>query len=512
MEDNIQNIVVTEHRVYRFFPFVYSDNKSLGRSAVRSMQQFVQDLLAMETSGVVDELGFLLSDAASVSQTEAFWGQVKMDEAIVDLHPAYQQIVGRGNNANGLNLCQTLQVDNKNLLEKTRNPNKDRWFLLPIKGKNYSAKIFRPSIHIFLSGVAILLIPMEYGLDEAGAGKDNKKMLDVNEIMDANYELTHIKKTKENSDPLPGARCVMTTNTLVGIAATLIPGEYRDRLRGGRGFVYSAIQTSCQPEPYKAIEIVHRLAFRQNESYHSTEDRVGLNKLRVFDYLTHAAAHEGGAVLIEERNNQFLKTFIKNKVNNTYLPLLISSFHSQFWLLQQVENLSQVPVTSSSREERVKIECLSERLLDYRRYFQYPIPSNLSTHNDYHNLWQEALEINRLYDFLLTTAQESAESLRLRQLRAVTYVSSGVAGLITTQQLLGVIRDRELDNNYLWMRRLMIDLDDAKENEKTFAEVRADINKTVATAQAWEDYMFFGSLVGLSLGFAFAYLLRLRNG
>ena len=199
--------------------------------------------------------------------------------------------------------------------------------------------------------------------------------------------------------------------------------------------------------------------------------------------------------------------------------------HSHYWLLNRTDILSKIHPLHEHEADTQNLNQLNRALLNFRRYYHHLFPSHLTTHNSFHTLWQSVFEVERLLSFLSETVKEVSEESRKaanekhdRQLAFLSYASGGLAGMGGTQHLLGVWRDKQLDNNYVWQSRLHVERCDlireiggspaTEQTTQRLQKIDAEIAATTELANAWEGYMFWGSWAGLAVGVAVAWLFR----
>lgn len=342
--------------------------------------------------------------------------------------------------------------------------------------------------------------------------------MSADDVLDCNYSLTHLK---DNEQATSGDPPIITATSIAEIARSVLPVSVAKSIVAGRYFVYSAIralESSFQSDCEDRL-LAHRLANRQNKNYRPTNDRLKKGVLQSYDDILHASSLEGGCSLIKTgaKVSPFLRDFIANQLSNTYLPLLISELHSHYWLLSQTEQLSDPHSEGGVGGERDLLERLNLKLLNFTRFFHYPLPSRLTPHNEFHSLWQSTLEIEKLLEFLTSTAREAAEEARKRQLTVISYASAGISGLVVTQHIMDVVREKQLENNFAWQKRLFIDRTEALKQQGTglqsgtLQKIDSEISEIAKLAGHWEDYYYIGSLSGLILGCFVAWYFRIRH-
>lgn len=517
------NAPVLEHRVFFFIPFTYNERSMADGSASKVMEDFVADIQHLPLQRVPQVLGNdLLQDFSEVAPDEPVW-KPKSNQAVDSLIPVFRQLVGAPGGSGEQPICEAFTLAKSQFLERTRQ-NIKRLFLLTPKPARQVC-FGDPSLYVFLSGIGVIVLPVTYSLG-------NKRQLETGDILSGNYFLTHpsVRKDKQaEKQTVASEKAFLTATSLAEFARALLPDYVSNAISVERYFVYSAVRFAPL-DPGRSDQerlLAHRLAHRQNANYVPTDECIRKNKLENFDYFIHAAALEGGATLIlaEDASSQFHTGMITNQISNTYLPLLVSEIHSQYWLLRQTEALSYLPsggaLARIQGSDRDKLESLNRRLLNFRRFYHYPFPSRLTPHNEFHALWQSVFGIERLLQFLAETANEASEEARGRQLSIITVASGGISGLVIAQQLLAVFRDRELDNMYVWQSRLFVERADLLRDsmavtgmpdwKQKLQRLDAEIATTTQLAKNWEDYYFFGSLAGLVLGILLAQFFRLRK-
>lgn len=537
---------VLDHRVFFILPFTYDTTSLVDSSAKAQMKAFVNELQnltvgdfdkAMEQSPLKDRFTKPMDE-------RKLWPRPK---ALVakDLIPAVQNLVGKVDKDAGIcpDSCLTVALtgDSELLFHS-----KDRR-VFQVKKKNkgdISVSIETPSIFVFVSGVGILVLPVSYAPNKPEGAMGT---LLAKDILFGNYQLTH---PSNDNDKHQSAETI--TNTAISdIACALLPKRTAQLVPNGRYFVYSALRISRNGfDGDDAVLLAHRLSHRQNEDYAPTKEVSRNGKIRLFDYLTHSAAIEGGATIIVGDETEFQKQYIRNQINNTYLPLLITEIHSRYWLLHRTTSLSVVHPAHGDETDSDNLKLLNRRLLNFRRYCHYPYPSELTNHNEFHALWQSVFGIERLLNSLAETVKEVSEEARKdaeetrkaseetrkladeerdivrkaadaeheKRSERITIFSSALASMIGVQQILEVWRDLELDNTFVWQSRLFVERNDlirgagveplSAENAQRLQQIDAAIAATTELATTWEIRMALGSVAGAAIGLAIAWFIR----
>lgn len=135
------SIPVLENKTFFILPFVYEVNSSVDSSARREMQRFVEEIDDLPLTTVSRLLGKqFMADCPVTGDGDKIWKR-KTDQASADLQPVFKQIIGAQDCAVENRICESFELTNEQYFSNKRNPNISRFFLIPLKSREYLTTI-----------------------------------------------------------------------------------------------------------------------------------------------------------------------------------------------------------------------------------------------------------------------------------------------------------------------------------------------------------------------------------
>ncbi|MDE2466070.1 MAG: hypothetical protein KGO02_20490 [Alphaproteobacteria bacterium] len=278
-------------------------------------------------------------------------------------------------------------------------------------------------LFLFRTGVAILDLSWHYIATGDG--------LPALVVLEGNYFLSHANQRAEKDDTHPNGNQrdrddvttpppppPLTALRLIEVAKALLPQTWAQKagLQPHRLLMYSLARVQGRADEETLLELGIRFSHRQTSDYRPKSRLLESSVLQPFPYLCHVLAPEGAASVIateEDAASGFFKDFIPGTGANTYVPLFVASLHNHLWLLAQTEWL---PATRSQKDKRHEIHDLEdvyERTVEFRRYFYFPMISQISLHNAFYERSQEVFKIAQRQRFLEQTTHVSGNSAAL---------------------------------------------------------------------------------------------------
>lgn len=371
-----------------------------------------------------------------------------------DLHPHIALILGRTEHDVGS------EVDRKYLREfrffelasEARNVLSGRWgqqgagFNIALSasarrrlgvpaGKPFSIRALVDSAYLqfFRSGIGMLILECSYRCDA-----ENLPFAEV--ILEANYQLCRTGKHGRNSliwaevdkDETRSNEPAFSLNDFAHALVTCSAiGDDRRRasllqqiewMTTTRVFSYCAVQFKrAFADGYARREFAYRLCNKYTSDYSVHEEGMGSTLVSTFANVLHAAAIEGGCVVVEEADADFLKNYVSNVGRQVYLPLALVSFHEfrhLLWLTQ--ESAIYVKRGTPSGQEIAQLRRLQHDLINFHLFFRFSHASMTGLHNVVHQAWRKAFGLDRMLDEVTSDIVEaekvlSAEVVRLAQ-------------------------------------------------------------------------------------------------
>ena len=370
-----------------------------------------------------------------------------------DLHPHIALILGRTEPGAGT------EVDRGNLREpgfyelasEARNVLSGRWgqrgagFKIVVSasarrrlgapdGKPFSirALIDAAYLQFFRSGIGMLIFECSYRCDV-----DDLPFVEV--ILEANYQLCRAGKQARNSlvwantDKDEG-RANEHAFSLDEFAHALVTcsaiGDDRRReasllrqvewMTKTRVFSYCAVQFKrAFADGNARREFAYRLCNKYTSDYSVHQEGVDRALVPTFDNVLHGAAIEGGCVVVEEAEVDFLKSYANNVGRKVYLPLALVSFHEFRHLLGLTqESAIYVKRGTPSEYEIALLRRLRRDLINFHLFFRFSHASMIGLHNVVHQAWRKAFGLDRMIEEVTSDVVEaekllSAEVVRL---------------------------------------------------------------------------------------------------
>lgn len=463
------------HQIHALFPFIPSVKPTR-----RVMGAMFDDVLSWtpESCDLINQF-----PEGDYNPNKPFWKlNDGISEAIDDFYPFIKQILG-GNEDGMPVLCHRFALAQNGLLGRIKG-GKPRLWSLPLNAaaqkrcgnQALSVQIDTASLYFFRTGVGILNISWNYG-----------EVQDVSSILEGNYLLSHDRYGKEGKESNPNT---IGPEILREIVQNLIGSNLA--IHADRRILYSILQV---PENCgQNLDILTtRLSHRQTTDYSPSEDQVQTTVWKPFSYLCHGASLEGGASVVhfEPKKSHFIQNFVTGTGPKIYLPLALASLHSHFWLLNRTQWLPSRSQGEGSLGEKEDLEELFEATVEYRRYFHYPIVSQISLHNRFHTLWQEALSIPERIRFQERTARDVAELLATRRSRWIGRISGAVGGFLLTHELLEALSTSGFFFAMPGLRVWLVEI-----ANKNPALLRPMLDRV----ENWEIIIFLGSVFGGLIG------------
>ncbi|MBU2732458.1 hypothetical protein [Acidithiobacillus ferridurans] len=78
-------------------------------------------------------------------------------------------------------------------------------------------------------------------------------------------------------------------------------------------------------------------------------------------------------------------------------------------------------------------------MVEFRRFFYFPLISQLTVHNEYYWHSQEVLRIKERHNFLEQTTHDIAELLKARRVKWISRISGAIAGFLVTHEILELV-------------------------------------------------------------------------
>jgi hypothetical protein len=474
------------HQIHGLFPFAFSDAKNhrdiLEKARDNVLSWTPESLSLTQTMRVLS--------AGNAAPDQPVWQTYPgKGVAIDDLYPFAQQILG-GAAENFPLLCATFDLAQSALLSQ-RKGGKPRLWTLSLSAsaqkrcgsESLTVQVDRARLYLFRTGIGILDLSWHYH----GATQ-------TKEILEGNYALSHGQYRRAAKGVEASENTAMDPDALRLLAENLAGPLLKDSepMQSGRRVLYSIVQI-----PKKDLQVIDlltaHLSHRQSTDYQLSLDMIQSTVWSPFPYLCHGASLEGGASVMRdtETASDFGKNFVAGTGANTYLPLAIASLHSHFWLLNRTQWIPARRHREGSLSEMESVEEIFSMTVDYRRYFHYPIVSQISLHNLFYHLWQEALQIPERIRFQEQTAKDVAELLSNHRARWIGRISGAVGGFLLTHEFLEALSTSgfpfAMPNMRVWFVEAV--------NKSPIV-----LHPMVELVEHWELTIFLGSLLGSLLG------------
>ncbi|WP_409408492.1 hypothetical protein AAE485_08055 [Acidithiobacillus ferriphilus] len=387
-------------------------------------------------------------------------------------------------------LCAPFELAQSALLSQHKGGKARQWTLSISKSAQercglcvLKVQIDRARLYLFRTGIGILDLSWHYLEARSTA-----------EILEGNYALSHSRPQRGSYEGDASETTAINPDILRLIAEKLISPLLKDfvPLQRGRRVLYSIVQVSDDDSQDLHL-LTTRLSHRQSIDYLPSTDMVESTVWSPFPYLRHGASLEGGASVARSTAtaSDFGKNFVAGVGANTYLPLAIVTLHGHFWLLNRTQWLPARRFQEGSREEKEGVEEIFAMTVEYRWYFHYPIVSQISLHNRFHRLWQEALQIPERIHLQEQTAKDVAELLSNKRARWIGRISGAVGGFLLTHELLEALSTSGLSFAMPDMRVWFVE---------TANKALPVLQPMIKLVEHWELTISLGSLLGGLLG------------
>jgi len=180
--------------------------------------------------------------------------------------------------------------------------------------------------------------------------------------------------------------------------------------------IFSAIKTTAFTDR-AALELTSiRLARKETSDYLPCAETVINAFYRPFDYLTHTASLEGGAMLVEIKDADstpyFVDNFVSNSSKRAYLPLMLWALHEYLFLTELSKTTGNwVNFHKPQLEDTLRLQDFRERIYNYRFHFRFAQASVITMHNDMYRLWRTTFDLGRILDEIDKDVAEAESKL-----------------------------------------------------------------------------------------------------
>ncbi|HOI67038.1 MAG TPA: hypothetical protein PLD03_10575 [Thiomonas arsenitoxydans] len=414
--------------------------------------------------------------------------------ALDDFYPYARQILGAKAEQTTVCVSLTLSSEGKQALTQVKGGKPRHWRLRLGKAAQercgrdlIDLQFDKARLYLFRTGVVILDLRWRYVQDG--------DVLPASVVLEGNYLLSHGNlqgktPTASDGDPEP-----LDAHRLLEIAQALLPEEWTEQapLQPGRRLLYSLARTQGSASEEAILELGIRLSHRQTSDYRPKPQPLESSVLQPFPYLCHVLAPEGTASVIatDPTASDFANNFVCGTGANTYVPLFVSSLHNHLWLLGQTEWLP-AQRHGDKRHEVHDLEEVYERTVEFRRYFYFPMISQISLHNAFYERSQQVFKIAERQRFLEQTTHDIAELLKARRTKWIGRISGAVAGFLVSHELLDIVSQSGLPGSMPNLRVWLVETAHASPTV---------IESLVRLVERWDLIVFFGSLAGALLGY-----------
>jgi hypothetical protein len=320
-------------------------------------------------------------------------------------------------------------------------------------------------LQFFQSGIGILILECSYRYDA-----EDLPLAEV--ILEANYQLCRagnqainsiVWASKGKDETLKNepafslnqfARSLIS-NAVLGKAdhGTLVPQQI-DWMTRTRVFTYCAVQfRSPFADSNARRQFAYRLCTKYTSDYSVHDERIRSTLVSAFDNVLHGASIEGGCVVVEETEVDFLKTYISKVGRPLYLALALVSYHEFRHLLALTqESALYVNCDKPSEQDIAHLRRLKHDLINFHLFFRFSHVSMISHHNIVHQAWRAAFDLDRMLEEVTSDVVEAekvlsvnaerlaadAEREKERRWRIWGTAATGVAAYFTVSRLLEI--------------------------------------------------------------------------
>ncbi len=365
-------------------------------------------------------------------------------------------------------------------------------------------------LFLFRTGVVILDLSWHY------SSRNGTLPADV--VLEGNYLLSHGNHPTKAPAASEDGPAPLDPLQLLEVAQALLPQSWAQTapLQPNRLLLHSVANVADGADEEGLLELGIRLSHRQTSDYRPKSQPLESHVLQPFPYLCHMLAPEGAASVIlaekvkpdasvsndaepkagsvvgvDRAGSRFFENFVSSSGTNTYVPLFVASLHNHLWLLAQTEWLP-ARGQGGKRHEIHDLEEVYERTVEFRRFFYFPMISQISLHNAFYERSQEVFKIAERQRFLEQTTHDIAELLKARRTKWIGRISGAVAGVLVSHELLDIVSQSGLPGT---MPNLRVWLADTAHASPTVIE------PMVRLVERWDLIMFLGSVAGGLVGY-----------
>ena len=453
--DSLRSLLIAAHQIHALFPISFEIEGYKGLAdPLAAVDALVHGLC---TQTFVERLQF---DRPVADLSSALWRPAEgRGVSLEDFYPHVRQILG--GRIEGEHLCLPYTLEGT-VLQQIKGGKPRLWRMtLGSAARNrcgqttIDLQFDGARLFVFRTGIAILDLAWHYPASDP---------LPPAVVLEGNYLLSHgnlAGKRPSNATPdgLPPAQQI-SAQTLHDIAQALLPALPDAALYPRRCILYSLVRTDSEASSDALRKLSILLSHRQTSDYRPTDAWTAPSLLQPFDDICHALAVEGAASAIADsaKASGFTADFISSAGANTYVPLYISSLHTHFWLLDQTEWLP-ARQHHGSREEAESLVDLYSRVVEFRRYFYFPLISQISLHNAFYARSQDMLSIAQRLLYLEVTTHDVAELVKARRTKWIGRVSGAAAGFLVSHEMLDAISQSGLPGSMpdirVWIARII---------------------------------------------------------
>lgn len=365
-------------------------------------------------------------------------------------------------------------------------------------------------LFLFRTGVVILDLSWHY------SAKGGTLPADV--VLEGNYLLSHGNHPAKAPAASEDGPAPLDPMRLLEVAQALLPESWTQTapLQPNRLLLHSVASVVDCADEAALLELGIRLSHRQTSDYRPNSRPLESCVLQPFPYLCHVLAPEGAASVIltdtlnpdekvsdgaerkparavatDKAGSRFFENFVAGSGTNTYVPLFVASLHNHLWLLAQTEWLP-ARRQGGKRHEIHDLEEVYERTVEFRRFFYFPMISQISVHNAFFERSQDVFKIAERQRFLEQTTHDIAELLKARRTKWIGRISGAVAGFLVSHELLDIVSRSGLKGTMPGLRVWLAETAHASP---------AVIEPMVRLVERWDLIVFLGSLAGGLLGY-----------